>query len=195
MNNLLMNKKVINIIDDSQNQKYTLHEGQTLVINYFNHNPQSFNIDITQESNTYLVINISVFTYENIQININSYIKGNNNRCVINTRAIAYRNHADINVCVHAQENTQDNEIVEDLKGIIEGGTINLMPILEIDTCEVDAAHYATVGSFNEEELFYLQTKGISYDECLNILKNNFIYNLFSEEFVRLVDERKEKYE
>lgn len=194
-NSLLMNKKVINIIDENENQDYTLHDNDMLIINYFNRNPQSINIDITQENNTYLVINLSLLSKNDIKININSRIVGNNNRCVINVRDLALRGHADVNVCVFGKEGTHNNEIVEDLKGILDGGTVNMMPILEIDTCDVDASHFATVGYFNEDELFYLQTKGISKNECINILKNNFIYNLFSEEFIGLVDERKEKYE
>ncbi len=43
-------------------------------------------------------------------------------------------------------------------------------PHLEIETNELKASHGATTGSLNEEELFYLQQRGLSLKKATNIL-------------------------
>lgn len=43
-------------------------------------------------------------------------------------------------------------------------------PHLEIETNELKASHGATTGSLNEEELFYLQQRGMSREKSTNIL-------------------------
>lgn len=48
-------------------------------------------------------------------------------------------------------------------------------PELEIEADDVKAAHGATVGRLNEEELFYLQTRGIPRDEGMKLLARAFV--------------------
>lgn len=48
--------------------------------------------------------------------------------------------------------------------------TIFANPHLEIDTNELKASHGATTGSLDEEELFYLQQRGLSYEKATYIL-------------------------
>ena len=194
MNKLIMNKKVINIINNSQDLDYEINN-EMVIINLFSEKAKSMNINIKQKENSYLVINYGCLFYDNIEININGQIIGNNNRCIINLRALAEQNHANINVCVKASENTIGNVIIEDLKGLNENGTITFMPILEINTNEVDASHYATIGSLDEKELFYLQTKGLDLNTSISLLKKSFIYNLFSDEFINEINKGKENYE
>ena len=195
MNKLTINKKVLSIIDNNQDLNFELNDNEMLIVNYFNKQAKSMNITIKQKENSHIVINYSCLIYDDVDINIIGEILGNNNCCIINLRALAENNHANINVNVKAKENTINNKIIEDLKGINENGTITFMPILEIDTNEVDAAHYATIGSFDENELFYLQTKCLSLKSAISLLKKSFIYSLFSDEFIKDINSRKEKNE
>lgn len=48
-------------------------------------------------------------------------------------------------------------------------------PELEIEADDVKAAHGATVGRLNEEELFYLETRGIPRDEGMKLLARAFV--------------------
>jgi hypothetical protein len=191
MNKIYKNKKVINLIDNKDNLNYAL-DNEMLVVNLFNKNSQSINIDFSQSDDSYLVINYSMLTNENVDINIKGNITGNNNKCVINVRCLSICNHANINVNVKANEKTIGNEIIEDLKGINEDGTVCFMPILEVDTHEVDAQHFATIGNFDKNELFYLESLGLSEKTSKELLKKSFIYNLFNEEFLNLIEDRKE---
>ncbi len=195
MNNIIMNKKVLNIINESNDLNIKVNKDEMVILNYYNDNQESLNINTEQINDSYLIVNIASKVKQDIKVNINSMITGNNNRLVINVRVIGLENNGVYNVVAKVNENTQDNEVVEDLKGLIRDSQITLIPILEIDTNEVDAAHYATVGSFNNEELFYLKSKGIEESKAKDLLQKNFINSLFSDDFIKLIDERKENNE
>ena len=141
-------------------------------------------LKLFKNNNSYLVINYSGFVKKDTIINIDSEILGSNNTCLINFRALASLNHGEVFVKVHVLENTFNNRVREDLKGLLENGTLNLMPILEVDTSEVKADHFATIGHYPLEELFYLETKGISYNDAIKLLKKSFLFNLFAEDFL-----------
>lgn len=47
-------------------------------------------------------------------------------------------------------------------------------PELEIETDEVKASHAMTVGQLNEEELFYLQSRGFTKNKAVKILTKAF---------------------
>ena len=48
-------------------------------------------------------------------------------------------------------------------------------PVLLIDEYEVDAKHSAFIGKFNEEEMFYLKSRGINECDAINLLMNGFL--------------------
>ena len=50
-----------------------------------------------------------------------------------------------------------------------------IKPNLFIDEYNVNAKHSAIIGKFNEEEIFYLKTKGLSEKQALDLLINGFI--------------------
>ena len=188
MNKIKGNKKVINVINKNENIDINTNRNDIVILNYFNNNASSMDIKINQSDDSYVVINYVIINQREINININGEIKGNNNKIIINVRALVENSHANINVCVKVNSYTINNNVIEDLKGINEDGTITFMPILEVDTNDVNAEHYATIGSFDENKLFYLQSKGLSLNEAKRLLKNSFIFNLFSDEFINMID-------
>jgi Fe-S cluster assembly scaffold protein SufB len=52
------------------------------------------------------------------------------------------------------------------------------VPGLEIETLEVKAAHAATVGQVDEEELFYLQSRGLEPAEARRLIVLGFLRSL-----------------
>lgn len=187
MNTLQMSKKILNIIDNNADINCHIKENEEVIINYFNHHQQSININITQDNNSKLIFNSMSIVNENIKFDMNVTISGNNNEANINVRAIAQDNYGDFHVNVKANSKTHGNIIVEDLKGILEGGFLNMMPVLEIDTEDVDVSHFATIGGFNQDALFYLNSKGLSNEVAIELLKRNFMYSLFDKEFIELI--------
>ena len=48
-------------------------------------------------------------------------------------------------------------------------------PNLEIETDEVHCSHAATVGKIDEEEIFYLQSRGIKSDQAKEMIAEGFL--------------------
>ena len=49
------------------------------------------------------------------------------------------------------------------------------IPVLKIENSDVSAAHEATVGKIGDDEIFYLMSRGLSYDEAVNMIVSGFI--------------------
>ena len=195
MNKIYKDKKVINIIDDNTNLNINVEKDNMIIINCFFDNIQDMQIDVKQFEDSYLVINYAGFIKENANVNISVDIAGNNNKTVVNIRTISQKNHATFDVKIKANESTKGNDITEDLKAINEEGTVTFLPILQVDTNEVNASHFATIGGFDKNELFYLESKGLSTKMAKDILKKSFIENLFSDNFLKMLNDRKEEHE
>ena len=195
MNKIYKDKKVINIIDDASDLDLHLSENQMVIINCFFYDISNMRININQLSNSYLVINYAGYVQNNANVFININVNGNNNTAIVNARTIAEKNHTTFEVKIKANEKTSNNEITEDLKAINEEGSISFLPILQVDTNEVSAEHYATIGGFDKKNLFYLEAKGISTKMAKDILKRSFINCLFSDNFLKMLNNGKEKNE
>lgn len=61
------------------------------------------------------------------------------------------------------------------------GAIANSKPNLEIFADDVKASHGATVSQPNEEELFYLQTRGLSPDQATEILLSAYLQEIVQE--------------
>lgn len=51
----------------------------------------------------------------------------------------------------------------------------NTYPCMKIDTNKADIAHEASVGRIGEEEIFYLQSRGLSEEEAVRMIVSGFI--------------------
>lgn len=63
----------------------------------------------------------------------------------------------------------QENAIIE-----LGKGTSRILPNLLIEEHRVEASHSAYIGSFQEEELFYLESRGISKEMAYRLLLEGF---------------------
>ncbi len=91
--------------------------------------------------------------------------------------------------------NINDGEVIFDVNGVVPKGkfgcvlnqnnrivTFNqnkcqINPNLLIDENDVSANHSAFVGKFNYDELFYLQSRGIKYNDALKLLIKGFLFS------------------
>ena len=60
-----------------------------------------------------------------------------------------------------------------------------IRPILYIDNDLVDANHSALIGDFEEDELFYLESRGISKKEAYNLLTRGFLLSGVEDETIK----------
>ncbi len=68
------------------------------------------------------------------------------------------------------------------------GARANAIPSLQIKNANVRAGHGATVGQIDEEQIFYLMTRGLSESEARKIIVEGFLLPAFDEiriDFVR----------
>lgn len=86
------------------------------------------------------------------------------------------------------------------LKGIItsDQAVVEVNPILLIDEYDVKAGHGATIGKIEEEQLYYLQSRGLNRKEAEKLIINGFLQPIIDEiddeplrdRFVDLVNSR-----
>lgn len=68
----------------------------------------------------------------------------------------------------------------QDTKAVVLGKNAMAQcdPVLLIDEYDVEASHAAAVGQINEDELYYMQSRGLSYEQCLALLINGFLISV-----------------
>ena len=189
MNKLLEGSKVINIIDNSDDIRYELKDGVNLVINLFYHSINKHNIEINAHNESNIVINYAGLSNNDNDINISITVDGNNNKVIVNGRFISLDKTCNVFVDTYVIKNTIGNIVEENLKGINENGMIMIKPILRIDSNEVNASHGASIGKFDKNELFYLKLKGINENDAKELLKRGFLYSLYSDNFINMLEE------
>jgi len=57
----------------------------------------------------------------------------------------------------------------------------NTYPLIEVEEKEVDMVHEASVGKISEEQLFYLQSRGLSEEQALQMIVSGFMEPLLKE--------------
>ena len=128
------------------------------------------------------------YTYSTINKNNNKYKidvnhLGNNIESYIVSHGINLEN--DFSFTINAKV---PNEIIgvkttQDSKIILEGGTALIKPNLLVDIDEVEANHSAYIGSFKEDEMFYLKTRGICEKDAIKLLAKSFLIGNMSITF------------
>lgn len=101
-----------------------------------------------KNTNSEIVTNGVCIKDGKILFNVSSFIPNGNLKCT------ASQNNKIINLT--------DNECI-------------IKPNLYIDEYDIVANHSAWIGTFNKDELFYLQSRGISYNEAVKLLINGFL--------------------
>jgi len=173
LKNQMLNELNIKIADNS-----------ILNIYQFNNKMESnLIVNINQNNNSKLNYNQSIINELENNLIINNYIKGNNNESKINIRNICEDNESKIIVNVEIEKDTINNIALEDLKGINNGGFIHIEPNIVCLSNDVIANHLTTIGSFDQEVLHYLMSKGITLNIAKILLKKGFIYSNMNEYF------------
>lgn len=157
------------------------------------------------EDNASLTIN-KFYDLNETNEEINVYLNGYNSKVILNMGIISEGSHLyKINIYSN-NKNTisesnihgvciKDNNILIENNGYIpkgkSGSILNqdnkiitlgknnskIRPNLFIDEFDVEASHGAYIGKFNEEDIFYLKSRGLSEQEANNLLIKGFLIN------------------
>lgn len=118
----------------------------------------------------------------NLNIKIN-HIAGNNKaRVVVKT---VLKDSANFNftglINILKKAHKSDSYLTQNNLLVSKHAVCNSSPQLSIKADNVKASHGATVGGFNENELFYLQTRGVCNQKCKKLLEDSFLLQTFGK--------------
>jgi len=178
------------ILDNYSKNNYYLNievlNNINLILNKVNIIEDNLKINITLNNDSILEYNMYVINKGINKVEINIEMLGNNNKAIIKLRVINKTSDSNLDIICNGKvkENTINNELLEDLKGlIVSTDSIKISPNMEINTNEVIANHLVTIGSFNKDDLFYLKSKGLSEELARKILLKNFITSNLNDDF------------
>lgn len=138
-----------------------------------------YNISFSLLNNVKLNLNMLILNNNKNKVTVNINMLGNSSKAILDIRGMNIDNDSNLDIICngYVKKDTKDNELIENLKGLIknENDTIKISPVMKIDTNEVSANHLVTIGSFNKEELFYLESLGLDKDNAQNMLTNSFL--------------------
>ena len=156
------------------------------------------------ESNVNLIVNkLSVNSSDELTVNINkeqSKVKVNSN--IINYTDNIYKetiNHNakdGISKIINHAINVENNKFKFEVNGVIKKDSTNstfkqdnkiinlkegdssILPNLIVDNNDIDASHGAYIGTFDEEIMFYMNSRGISEKDANGLLIKSLLLNM-----------------
>ncbi len=139
--------------------------------------PNKFEVTIYSHNHTELDWSLAINLQNPLEMSIINNLCGNQNHNKLRIKVVNDTDFScQIKTIGHIQKQTQENVFLEELKGLASKTTnITFLPQLIVDSDSVTANHNATIKCFDEEELFYLQCKGITKPEAKKLLKEGFI--------------------
>ena len=188
---LNINKLTIDIEGNvTLNEISTKEENLTLNINLKPNSKLIFNrfkidtdsnieINLIQEENSILNFNYSSIIKDKTNIKVNSILKGDNNTTNINIKAVTEENgKCEIVSEADIKPNIKDNKLLESIRVLLLNDEESIvLPNLLVSSNEVEVNHAATLSGIDKEYLFYLNSKGISEENAINLIKKGYLLN------------------
>lgn len=180
-----INKEVCLFNEKYENINIIIKDNASLIIDYFNDIEKlktKINIEIGNKSS--LILNHSYLNKNSYELNIDVNYKSELSSVVINIKGINDNGLSSINAIGEVNTNNINNVLDEKIKLInINNGKSICKPIMLINTSKVIANHENAIGSINEEELFYLMSKGLTKENAEKLLcKGYLLSNIHNEE-------------
>lgn len=161
-----------------------IKKNASLVYNRFVLNPLDYGkLEINHEDGASSIFNEGIICNKDYQMDLNVYENNSNIKSKVLVRVITENNaRVKINASGYVAKDTLNNEITEDLRAFNTGiSKVEILPNLIVDSNDVVANHNATISSVFDEELFYLNSKGINNVEAIKLLKNGFLLSIYND--------------
>jgi len=162
------------------NNNYVVNDGSLSVVKFYNNKKVSEKIDIDLcgfgSKIDYKFSNICRES-ENYLININHNAR--NTVSNINNKSIAL-NNSNLNFVINSNiGKEQCGSILNQNTRIVTMGECEtkISPNMFIDLDDVEARHGSVIGTFKDEQIFYLMSKGISYNDSLKLLIKGYLFS------------------
>lgn len=129
---------------------------------------------------------------ENVEAKINSFYYGNSNNFYLLSKAHHLSPHSSSDIIVRGAVSNGANIIsdglvkidrraskskgFQNMRGLIldRQSSISSEPILEIENNDVSCSHGSSISQINEDILFYMQSRGISKKDAVNLVLEGF---------------------
>ena len=174
----------VNILESSfdknlkVNNHYIINKGKLMVTKFYNNHcvDETINIDLcSSESKVdYKFANICREN-ENYVMNINHLVPGTDSN--INNKSVALPNSKLKFVVNGNVDKKAIKSILNQNTRIVTMGECDtkISPNMFIDLDDVSAKHGSVIGTFKEDDIFYLMSKGISYNDTLKLLIKGYL--------------------
>jgi len=155
---------------------YDIKENSNLTLNRF-----SFDCSVTSNINLKYKANL-LYKYSCINKKDNNYVinvyhedKDTTSK-VLNYGINVLDNKLDFLINSYIKKQSINSNAIQDSKIIeINKGNSSIKPNLIIDNNEISSSHSAYIGDFKKDDIFYMQTRGISYDMSRYLLSKSFL--------------------
>ena len=135
------------------------------------------NLSIISNNNTNLDLGLGISSKGKNTFNIINRLVGNNNKSNIKIRVVSEEySYINMKLTGIIESNTKNNDYTEDIKYLnLYPETIICLPELIVNSNDTVANHLMSVGNVNEEELFYLESRGINKKDSIEMIKRGFL--------------------
>lgn len=210
-------------IQSAEKLNINLKDGKyDVVINFNNSSALNFKniINATENaeiSTTFISlcdVDLSQVTDFNIGVDsslklVSSYYVKSNKKVILNCYNKGLRSHVDMdNSCIVAENGNLYMDVVGKIfhkasgssshqktrcltVGDVKNAKVN--PLLLIDENDVEASHAMALGTIDSEQLFYMQTRGLNYNQCISLLFESYLMpnleHINDEEFKDFISE------
>lgn len=164
-----------------------LEENSHLTIEFLIEVENSKNkIAIANEENSKLDLHYACTYKGENELIVNSVLTTSNNDNKILIRAVEEEGTLLVKAVGCIEESTKNNIYLEDIKTITNNNnSIKIMPDLLVKTDFVTATHNATISPIDEQELFYLESKGLDKENATSLIKEGFLKGIVEKEEIK----------
>lgn len=122
-------------------------------------------------------------------IKINTSMNGNNIQNILDVHILSQlQGDCFIKVNADVSKDTIDSVMKENIRVLnTNDNQIEVCPSMLVSSNEVQADHFNTISGINEEELFYLESKGLSKEKSEKLIEKGFIHSIFTNDFINLL--------
>ena len=172
--------------------KYVIESGSLEVYKFYNNYEVDEVIDIdlcSEESNINYKFSSICRHDEKYVINVNHLNKFTNSNII--NKAVATEN-SKIDFTINSNvPKTSNGSILDQNTRIVTMGDSDakISPNMFVDLDDVVAKHGSVIGTFKDEDIFYIMSKGISYNDTLKLLIKGFLLSnmIANHEFIKKI--------
>ena len=163
----------------------SISKKSSLILNIFDYAvSDEIKIDVTLDDGANLILNNAFISEENYGLTIDTKLYGSNIDVYVNVRGINEENASSRVIMNGSIAGETRGSCMSEYAKIInksENSAV-LIPNLVVDTNEVEANHGVSIGSIDQNEIFYLLSKGIGYDDATKMIENGFLLAIMNDE-------------